>query len=291
MTLYQYFSAVRDESRISGLSIYEKNEAYEKLGSRIGEFFGQLHSPESRELVKASISRNREIALGKDLIFQEAVMPIKKHLAQFNIPNAEVLFNRVLEDYQRANLPSEQCFVLGDFHPGSVLLPTEFGDGSQTLGVIDWEFSGLGRGPNGDMAQFLAHLHVLLMNRGKSRQLYDTLKPFIHGVCAGYSQQISRWLGALSLRGSRPSGAAVESFHIFRSALILHGREMINTAVEQDWSRSRENEGGISLQQTVERGAWYLERAQSNVEEMLDPANVDQLYKNDMMLNLFGIVD
>jgi Phosphotransferase enzyme family len=293
VTLYQYFSAVREEvvPRSSALSIYKVQDSYSKLGSRIGEFFGQLHSTKSRELVKASEFKVRENYVGKDLIFQEAVLPIQNHLAKFNISNAEMLFNRVLEDYQRPGLLSEQSFILGDFHPGSVLLPTEFGDGSQALGVIDWEFSGFGRGPNGDMAQFLAHLHVLLMNRGKSRRLYDALKPFIQGVCAGYSQQSSRWLGPLSLRTPGPLDVELEGFQIFRSALILHGREMINVAVEQDWSHSRESEGGISQQETVQKGAWYIERAGSDVEEMLDPANVDQLFKEDILLKLFGIVD
>jgi hypothetical protein len=161
------------------------------------------------------------------------------------------------------------------------------------LGVIDWEFSGLGRGPNGDIAQFLPHLHVLLMASAKSRRHYDALKPFIQGVCEAYCQQSSRWIGHLSLRGPCPSGAALESFQIFRSALILHGREMINSAMEQNWSDSREHDGDILLQEMVQRGAWYLERAGSDVEEMLDPVNVDQLFKEilHIILSLFGIVD
>jgi aminoglycoside phosphotransferase (APT) family kinase protein len=160
VTLSEYFSGIGD-AKAALLS--SGHEVYRILGERVGEFFGQLHSPESRAKVKIANSETFKNSLAKDLILQEVVIPIQKHLTQFNIPNASALSHRVLEDYQRSKLPSEQCFVLGDFTPGTILLPAECGDGSQTLGVIDWEFSGLGRGPNGDMAQFLAHLHLLLM--------------------------------------------------------------------------------------------------------------------------------
>jgi hypothetical protein len=88
-TLQQHFLGIRD-----GKPFHRSvgDESYRKLGSRIGEFFGRLHSPESRELVKAATFNGLDKSLVKDLLLQEAVMSIQKHLAQFNIPNAELLF-------------------------------------------------------------------------------------------------------------------------------------------------------------------------------------------------------
>lgn len=292
VTLSEYISAI---GNVKAASLLPWREPYRTLGARIGDFFGHLHSSESRAKVKTANSGTFENSLVKDLILQEAVIPIQKHLTRFNIPNASILFRRVLEDYQRANLPSEQRFVLGDFTPGAILLPTERGDGWQTLGVIDWEFSGLGRGPNGDMAQFLAHLHLLLMAAFGEDQRYHALESFISCICATYRMQSLTWLGDLSLRSPHPAAAtsALESLQIFRSALILHGREMINNAAEQNCSGSGHNEGPHLIQEMVQKGAWYLERAGSDVEEMLDGANVNELFKEDhrIMLNLFGITD
>jgi aminoglycoside phosphotransferase (APT) family kinase protein len=82
-------------------------------------------------------------------------MTIEDYLTQFYIPGVHTLFSRVLVDYQRDRLSMERCFTLGDFAPGAVLLAVS-GDGDQPIGVIDWEFSGVGRGPDEDMSQFLA---------------------------------------------------------------------------------------------------------------------------------------
>ena len=191
----------------------------------------------------------------------------------------------------------EQCLVLGDLTPGTVLLAAS-GDGSQSMGIIDWEFSGLGRGPNGDMSQFLAALHLLLMAASPGSRRYSTLDSFICGVCLAYHQHSSKWLGQLYLRVPNSSDAAqpklqtqLENLQIFRSALILHGREMINNAVEQEWHDSPHKERGVLVQEMVQKGAWYLERAGNDIEGMLNAANVEELLKEDsrIMLGLFGI--
>jgi len=54
----------------------------------------------------------------------------------------------------------------------------------------------------------------------------------------------------------------------------LHGREMINQAVE----RKR----GLSVSEMVQAGAWYSERAGENVEGMLEEENWIELIKEDI---------
>ena len=191
----------------------------------------------------------------------------------------------------------EKCFILGDFHPGAVLLPVS-GDGDQPLGIIDWEFSGVGRGPSGDMPQFLASLHLLLMAASPDSPRQSAINSLIQGVCSAYRQHSSKWLPQphLKLRTvlsvtQQTNDVPSDSLQVFRSALILHGRELINNAVEREWPGSPQKESSILIQEMVRKGAWYIERAGDNIKEMLDATNVEQLLQEDnrIMLTLFGI--
>jgi len=223
-------------------------------------------------------------------------MTIKDYLTRFNIPGVHSLSSRVLTDYQRDDLPMERCFALGDFTPGAVLLAVS--DGDQPLGIIDWEFSGVGRGPNGDMPQFLASLHLLLLAASPHSPRQSAINLLIQGACSAYRQHSSKWLPQPHLKP--PTGLSVtqrdpevpsESLQVFRSALILHGRELINNAVEREWPDSPQKESSVLIQEIVRKGAWYIERAGDDIEEMLDATNVEQLLQEDsrIMLRLFGI--
>jgi hypothetical protein len=168
----------------------------------------------------------------------------------------------------------------------------------QSIGIIDWEFSGVGRGPNGDMSQFLAVLHLLLMAAPPGSQRHSALDSFIKGICSAYSKYSSKRLAQQDLLIVCKSDVVdiepqtkSQNFQIFRSALILHGREMINNAVEQEWQDSPHKERSILVQEMVRKGAWYLEMAGDSVEEMLQPANMEELIKGDgqIMLGLFGM--
>jgi len=66
---------------------------------------------------------------------------------------------------------------------------------------------------------------------------------------------------------------------------------MINNTVEQEWRDSPHKERSVLVQDMVQKGAWYLERAGDDIEGMLDAANVEELLKEDsrVMLGLFGI--
>ncbi|PMD30381.1 hypothetical protein L207DRAFT_641646 [Hyaloscypha variabilis F] len=293
VTLYQYFAAIPDEKAGFSEAGLDANQI---LGSRIGEFFAELHSPTTRDIMRTATSGKLENPVTKDLILQAAVMPIQEHLTQFEIPNAQILFRRVLEDYQRVNIPEERCFVLGDFTPGAVLLAAS-GGGTQSMGVIDWEFSSEGRGPNGDMAQFLAVMHLLLMAAPPGSQRHNALDSFIQGVCSAYQTHSSRRLEQQDLLILSKSDTAQtehrtksQNLQVLRSALILHGREMINNAVEQEWQDSPHKERSVLIREMVQKGTWYLEMAGNSVDEMLGPANLKELIQGDggVILSLFG---
>ena len=73
--------------------------------------------------------------------------------------------------------------------------------------------------------------------------------------------------------------------------MILHGREMINNAIERTWPNLTKKETNVLVQEMVRKGAWYIERAEDDVGKMLEAGNWEQLLKEDsrIMLNLFGI--
>jgi hypothetical protein len=132
------------------------------------------------------------------------------------------------------------------------------------LAIIDWEFATAkgGRGVNGDMAQFLASLHLLLLSLRKPNSrdsvspAYEAVATFQRWICDAYT-----YLKLFHI--SRSPGNPI--MWLLRSALILHGREMINQAVEREWSTE-----GLSVSEMVQVGAWYLERAG---EDMLEEGN------------------
>jgi hypothetical protein len=148
------------------------------------------------------------------------------------------------------------------------------------LAIVDWEFATAkgSRGANGDMAQFLASLHLLLLSlrRPNSR---DSVSPayeaFQRWVCDAYA-----YLKLFHI--SRSPGNPI--MWLLRSALILHGREMINQAVEREWSTE-----GLSVSEMVQAGAWYLERAGEDVKDMLEEGNWEELTREDhgVILRLF----
>lgn len=171
----------------------------------------------------------------------------------------------------------------------------------QPLGIINWGFSGTGRGPNGDIAQFLASLHLLLMAASPECQRRNAIESLIQGICSSYQRHSSEWLKQPHLRKgptscanepeARTSSEADLYIQIFRSALILHGREMINNAIEQEWPDIPQKESNVLVQEMVRKGVWYLERAGDDVKGTLDPTNLEEICKEDgrITLSLFGI--
>lgn len=183
LTLDDYLAAYSsDEPELDASS----QEVCHKLGTRIGEFFAKMHSPQSLNEVQESRSDVLRNSITHDLISQIAVRPIEKHLIQYEVLNAASLFERVLADYHRPSLPEERCFVLGDLMPGDILVEAS-GNGTQQVGVIDWEFSAIDRGPNGDMARFLASLHLSLLAAPPGSLYFGAIKSMIRGINLAYS--------------------------------------------------------------------------------------------------------
>lgn len=139
------------------------------------------------------------------------------------------------------------------------------------------------------MAQLLASLHLLMLSLPDKSTTQASLQSLVKELCETYS---SRSATGSQMRAAQQEGDASRTvgdpvMGIFRSALILHGREMVNQAVEREW----DNGSDVSVAEMVKAGAWYLERAGDNVEEMLESQNWGKLLEEEpsIMLALFGI--
>ncbi|KAI1181293.1 kinase-like domain-containing protein [Nemania sp. FL0916] len=269
------------------------------LGGRVGEFFAALHSADTVKRIKDRAKHSRVVetavqhlshSLTRPLIFDAAVAPIRQRL---DTEDVEELYARILEDFSRDNFPGEDCFALGDCHPGAVLLPDWdhlAKNGSEekttTVAVIDWEFSGLAdRGVNGDIAQLLACLHCHLIyleallesttgiisvdgqetstKASNVRKALAATNAFVRGICTRYAE-------ATKLDDISYSSSASVA-RLLRSAVILFGRETINQAYEFEWDL----EGYLEVSRDelrdkmVAAGAEYVRRAGRDASEAL----------------------
>ncbi|KAK1765995.1 kinase-like domain-containing protein [Phialemonium atrogriseum] len=268
------------------------------LGHRVGAFFAELHRPSTLAHIHlhsppSDLAILDRAPITAPLVRSAAVEPIRFRLRSpgglTDAAEADALYARVVGDFERANAPAgESCLSIGDCHPGAilvdpVLLLLSGGDDEgevPDMGVIDWEFSTArrGRGANGDAAQFLASVHALWLSLAPGSPAWKATGAFGRAMCEGYAEG-----AGYAGRDVRMDPAVVG---ISRSALILHGRELINQAVERPWG-SR----GRSVAEMVREGIWYLERAGDGVDEMLEQGNWDLLMgeESGFMLRLFGL--
>ena len=272
---------------------------FHRVGSRLGQFLGDLHAPHrvifDREPNPSDVAAKRNVEL------EWAVKPIERHLQKCDIPDAKELYDRIVEDFQPTDSSAEEpSFVLGDLTPGAILLD-DLSDSEEStrLGVIDWEFSGRGRGMHGDMAQLLAqvHLHLIAAKEHSRQGATSAIEAFIDGITTAYRTQRREtdptWgTSQISLDDHHSSTpppvqgtqavAATAATRMLRSAFILHGREMINGAFDLDWHceyccccrAEPENKEKCALIKTmVDRGVWYLRTATASDVEFVQPDN------------------
>ncbi|KAL2136458.1 hypothetical protein VTI74DRAFT_3477 [Chaetomium olivicolor] len=271
------------------------------IGSSLGAFFATLHSPCTLTGLRSLLGGEAEVleqSLAADVVFDVAVGPVLGRLqkqGRMDEASARKLYARVEQDYRREAYPGEGCLSMGDFHPGSVLV-TALGlaerEEDAMVGVIDWEFATIrdGRGVNGDMAQFLASLHVLIMSLprdGEKGLLREAVVVLVKEMCRAYAEGsgLVRRVAEV-VRDSREAGK-VPVMGIFRSAMILFGRETVNQAIDRKWDHGP----GTTVAEMVQAGAWYLERAGDSVEEMLEESNWEEMMarEDNIILWLFGL--
>ncbi len=256
----------------------------QRLGSTLGNFFAELHSPRTLNIIGPERILRFHNPDQREFVLQEAIAPVEGILQTYGIPDPAELCRRIKEDFLRESSEEEKAFVLGDLWPGGILLGEEEME-KQSPGVIDWEFAGWGRGVNGDMAQLLANLHLLLMASPARSALRTAIEGLIRSLNESYraraqsngSTFVIPSTEDLQSSGDIPLPPSAPTARILRSAFLEHGREIVSMAVLRDWQclccRVQVKETCPLIKSMVERGAWYLQRAGTNSTEFVEERN------------------
>lgn len=272
-----------------------KDQEFQQLGARLGGFIAGLHSPNTLEKLGQKCENHFENPDIRSVVHKNMVVPIHRRLVDFNIPDSEVLYSRIKQDDIRPDEKCERNFMHGDFWTGSVLLNWP------KIYVIDWEFAGIGRGLNGDMAIILAQFHLHLIEAQDGGSAEAALRILIQSTAKEYRSQHQRAVCAskgvkdMTLQGSCGRDFPPELVSTIRSAFITHGRKMINNAIERDWRCSCCN-GKLKLEpkcnlvrKMVNRGVWYVRTAANDAAEFIEETNWNNVKEEEekVMLGLF----
>jgi len=274
---------------------HEEQQAYKELGTRLGGFMADLHSPNTLQKLGHKRQNHFENPVVHRVILQNMIIPIFRRLTDFCVPHPDVLYNRIEQDHIRPHEHWEQNFRLGDLWTGSVLLDWP------RLCVIDWEFAGFGRSVNGDMATLFAqfHLHLLESRAGSSAEA--SLRTLIRSTAENYRRQLAsisspiRGKRIFSLRDTAATDFPIELVSSMRSAFITHGRKMINNAIERDWKcacckdEPKSKTDCKLVRKMLDRGVWYVMMAANSPIEFSAYANWKEVRKEEgkVMLQLF----
>lgn len=246
-------------------------DAYAKhasgIGSSVGSIMALVHSETVNQIIREDSAATELLTqrLTSDLVYNLAVEPVleRVHTAQ----DPQRLYSRVVANYRASNDTYPHALSFGDFHPGSILLPRDGTDLTPIL--VDWEFAQVnGRGVNGDMAQFLASMHLELIKYQDNTSVYKRLQSFVLSLCKAYQKSSGHTLE----RNSSNVGV-----RLMRSAFILHGREMVNLAFEENKTHDR-------FQDMVDMGIWYLEHAGDDEDDFIEASNWEMLKDEDLQL-------
>lgn len=237
------------------------------IGTAVGSIMALIHSKAVNQKIRQDPAATELLTqrLTSDLVYQLAVEPVlqRVHTAQ----DPQRLYDRVIANYRASNDTYPHALSFGDFHPGSILLPRDVTELTPIL--VDWEFAQVnGRGVNGDIAQFLASMHLELIKHQDNASVYTRLRTFVLSLCTAYQKSS----GLTLERNSSNVGVC-----LMRSAFILHGREMVNLAFE-------ENKAHEKFQDMVDMGIWYLEHAGDDEDDFVAASNWHALKDEDLQL-------
>ncbi|XXH05889.1 hypothetical protein Hte_012330 [Hypoxylon texense] len=281
-----------------------------ELGRKIGRFFAKLHSAFSRKNVeRCAPAAKQKLDSTFVSILETKVLPVLERLRTYGTDidseTAQELFRRVVKVHSTIR---GSCFTHGDLHPGAILirhwpelitisrLRRRMDDENEYvyMSVVDWKWAKLnGCGIDGDMAQLLASLHCHRIylealksgSPGPNDRVEEALlvtHAIVWGICTSYSEVIQI---------DQDVHASRQTATLLRSALVLHGREMINGAVERDWfiPTGFRVDKTLLIKKMVGVGIKYLQQAGKHRAEMLDNWSKHPVDEDAYIKSLFGI--
>ncbi len=224
-----------------------------------------------------------------EMILQAAIRPVKEQLSLFPhlLPKNAIstMYQRVEDSFTRKTEQDEEAITLGDCWTGALLTGLNEAPAGPQVGIIDWEFASVGRGVNGDVAQLLAHLHLLEIAAGLQGQTDSlaAIDALLQGLTAEYRRR-SQALNHCWLANSVSVAPGPHSLtaRLMRSAFLALGAEIIDNAFWKDWVC--DSEGCCSqryqgkqhcklIQKMVQTGCWYLYHAEEDEVKFVSNEN------------------
>ncbi|KAF3940444.1 hypothetical protein ABW19_dt0204749 [Dactylella cylindrospora] len=283
-------------------------EVWRKIGRNIGAFLGELHSPAVRRSVRDEDVKVFNSGGQRELVRDAAVTPILQILKELKRTavegdsihdlDVEAISIAVESEFDRCPSKEEECFVIGDFWTGGILLypsPPEGTVDEKLTGIIDFEFANVGKGVGGDFGQLMADLALLQMSGEDIRAPWAVAAgEVIRGLGEGYRcsslERGSRWM-----RNGDGRKTALNA-RILRSGYLILGREMVNMSVCFEWDCKCCEEGAPAdekkkvcklLRRMKETGAWYLKMVGGTTQEFVE--NWRELKRGDkVFVELIG---
>ncbi|KAE8373778.1 kinase-like domain-containing protein [Aspergillus bertholletiae] len=239
-----------------------------RIGNILGSSLATMHSRETAVAIESrpDVAEVLSQSLTDDVIWYLAMDLLPEYLA--NVPKGEIYYQRLVEDIKNPQYTYPACLVHGDFNFGNIMLPLSPDlDHDLHPAIIDWEFAtSNGRGVNGDVSEFLSILHCRLISaRRQQPALGDLLRQLCNSFCSAYCQRAG--LECKMEKGDLNS-------QLYRSALLLNGRDMINHAHDSC-------DEDKTFDEMIKVGLWYLERAGDNMDDFLRESNRAELLKED----------
>lgn len=254
-----------------------------EIGTRLGHFFAQLHSPSSFKLVQNSRQADvlvRDQTATHQIVADIVIKPLEGIMQQHGVTVSEskALASLVTNTWNSSVGEEHTAFIMGDAWTGSVLVdrpaerPTkEGGQSALAVCVIDWEFASLSpSGLTSDVASMLAHFRL------QSIAARAFSNSGVEEACGVLAIEMARSYR----KGSRKAGSAwvleaFDSFKLIRNTCITIGRDMIYYAQELKWTckccgedASEKNQDCLVRAAMVEDGVSYLRAASVETQDL-----------------------
>ena len=227
----------------------------------LGTSLARLHSRESSSFLESRPDSCRILSqnLTDDVVWYLMMERLPRYLTQATPEKAEEYNRRLVEDIKH-EYPS--CLMHGDFNFGNILLSRSV-DQAQPY-VIDWEFAtSNGRGVNGDVPEFLAMLHCLVVAKYDAHA--DLIRLLCRDFCEAYGEQSC--LKCAMTVDDLPT-------QLYRSTMLLVGRNMVTFAHDNC-------EDDESFNDMIRVALWYFEHAGADIHHFVSDANKESLKQED----------
>ncbi|KUJ13661.1 uncharacterized protein LY89DRAFT_671959 [Mollisia scopiformis] len=272
------------------------------VGARLGMWFASLHATPLSRAKFYKVGANTKHSELTDLVRKHKVVPIEGYLQALGISDSQELGKRIVDDFDRELGGDFMVFAVGDASLETVLAGKLFG-AFPRLAILDWDFSGPGRGINGDMAQLLAGVQSFWLSQIRMIEdviLARAMKEFTVGLLEYVDSMRKKGSTLVMVKSAQPEDYGPKKRRlppkvatVLRSAFIAHGKELICLA----WGYGYrciccgvdKRESCEVRKRIVEHAAWFLRMAGRNENEF-QGQNWKQICSNPQAKLLLNLV-